>query len=480
MTNHKEHQSSPTAHVGVVMRDTLGDILDTMEAVDQVSGSVAAARARLIDSATRLSAAMAVEQAADGAQPLGKEPHGWNARVRLQRELIFDIAARLRVPERTAEKLIAESKRLIHTLHDTETCLAAGEFSYRHAQVIIEESYGMDDSVATELEALLIPAARELTVAKFKEFARKLREKLDPDGMDDRHRKAADGRTVTLDFDRDGMALLAAYLPAEVAMAAYDRLNRIALAMGRVMGSESSPADDEKDSRTLAQRRADALGSLLIDGDTCDAGDPATHGIRPQMIVSVPATTLAGVDEAPGHLSGYGPIAPETARLLAAAAPSFARVLTDPFTSAILDFDQCKYAVPSDLRRILMIQFETCSFPGCKRPAEQCEMDHTTAYATGGTTSLGNLAPLCKTHHNLKHHSAVKVRKRDDGSMQWTTATGRIVVSRPDNLLGEGMLKRGSPGGGDPPTGEPPDSYVPDELFGKEWDRPGMGAAYPF
>ena len=469
----------PAEPVGIVMRETLGDILDTMEAVDQVAGSVAASRARLIDSARQLSEAMA--RNAEGAHVLGNEPHRWNAGTRHTRELAADIAIRLRVPEGTAQRLIAEAKQLIHRLPTTEVDLAAGEFSYRHAQVIIEETYGLGDPMTGDLEALLLPAANELTVSQFKEFARKLREKLNPGGMNERHRDAASRRTVTLDFERDGMALLSAYLPAEVAMAAHDRLTRLALAVGRVMVT----ADDTEESgdggkRTLSQLRADVFGDLMINGDTCDAGDPSMHGIRPQLLVSVPALTMLRAEDAPGHLSGYGPIAPETARELAARAPSFARVLTDPINGVILDFDDKKYVVRSDLRTVLTLQFERCSFPGCRRPASQCEMDHTVDWAKGGTTSLSNLAPLCKKHHNLKHHSAMKVTKRADGAMQWFTATGRMVVSRPDNLLGEGMLARGSPTGGDPPSGAPPGGAPPGQLFGSEWDNNPDRETFPF
>ena len=467
----------PAAPVGIVMRETLGDILDTMEAVDQVAGSVAASRARLIDSARQLSERMA--RAAEGAHGLGDEPHGWDAKTRHSRELISDIAIRLRLPERTAQRLIAEAEHLIHNLHDTEADLAAGEFSYRHAQLIFDATYGMDEPMIGDLEALLLPAAKELTVSKFKEFARKLREKLNPGGMDERHRDAASRRTVTLDFEQDGMALLSAYLPAEVAIAAHDRLTRLALAVGRVMVSADN-GDESPDNRTLAQLRADVFGDLMINGDTCDAGDPSMHGIRPQLLVIIPAMTAVRAEDAPGHLSGYGPIAPETARELAARAPSFARVLTDPITGVILDFDDKKYVVRSDLRRVLTLQFECCSFPGCKRPASQCDMDHTIDWAKGGTTSLSNLAPLCKTHHNLKHHSAMKVRKRADGAMEWTTPTGRVTVSRPDNLLGEDMLARGSPGGGATPGGAPPGGAPPGQLFGSEWENNPDRETFPF
>ena len=84
----------------------------------------------------------------------------------------------------------------------------------------------------------------------------------------------------------------------------------------------------------------------------------------------------------------------------------------------------------------------------------------------------------------------MKVTKRADGAMQWFTATGRMVVSRPDNLLGEGMLARGSPGGGAPPGGVPPGGAPPGDappgdappvqLFGSEWDNGPEYETFPF
>jgi len=435
--------TSPVVPVGVVMRETLADILSTMEDVDAVVGATLAARAQLVDSARLMSEAMAVEQASDGAVPYGREPKGWNSAVRLRRELVFDIAVRLRIPERSAETLIGESQALLHRLTATHRLLADGAISYGHVKVLVDATAGLPEEVAAGFEAELLPAALELTVAKFREHARRRREALHPETIDERRRAAAADRAVWLDPQRDGMTQLTALLTAETAAAAHDRITRIAEANGTA-----------GDTRTLAQRRADALSDLLIDGDTCTAGTPVGHGIRPQVMVTVPVLTLIGTGTAPGNLSGYGPIGPETARELAARAPSFARILTDPVTSAILDFDRSKYAVPADLTAVLRLQHETCSAPGCNRPAQQCDLDHTTAYSDDGTTCLANLAPLCPTHHNLKHHSSVSVRKIGDGAMEWTTPTGRVVVVQPTTRLDDGMLRRGGTPGPDPGTGQ--------------------------
>jgi len=470
----------------VMLRGSLGGVLDTVESVDRIQGATAAARAELIDAARRTSEALAVETASSGAPgSLGSEPHGWNAAVRARRELAFDLAARLRIPERTAETLIGESQRLVQSLPDTHKALGAGEISYRHAQIIIDQTAGLSDIVTTEFEKVVLPRAKELTVAKFKQDARKKREALDPDSIERRHRVAVEDRNCWIDPQHDGMAILSTLMTAENAIAAFDRITRIAMANTSDTDGEGDGSADTAGKRTLAQRRADAATDLLLDGDLCDRGDPVPHGIRPKVLVTVPVLTLLGQAETPAHLDGYGPISPDTARDLAVKAPSFARILTDPITSAILDFDRSKYAVPADLTQIVRLQHETCTAPGCNKRAVHCQLDHTQPFNdTGsdgdgdgkGTTCLANLSPLCTEHHNLKHHTKIALTKLPDGTMHWTTATGKTVTVRPTNILGGDMLQRGSPGNDS--TGEPGEPGEPDGTAPPE-NKNTRGAAPP-
>ncbi|WP_411701075.1 DUF222 domain-containing protein, partial [Conyzicola sp.] len=150
MTDLIERQPGAEAPRIAMLRRTLGGVLDTVETVDRIQGATAAARAELIDAARRTSEAIAAETSSGG--PLGSEPHGWNAAVRARRELTFDLAARLRIPERTAETLIGESQRLVQALPDTHRALGAGEISYRHAQIIVDQTAGLSDTVTTEFE----------------------------------------------------------------------------------------------------------------------------------------------------------------------------------------------------------------------------------------------------------------------------------------------------------------------------------------
>jgi hypothetical protein len=132
------------------------------------------------------------------------------------------------------------------------------------------------------------------------------------------------------------------------------------------------------------------------------------------------------------HLDGYGPIDDHTAALLAARAPSFRRLLTHPHTGAVLAMGRDTYAVPADLRAFLRLRDQTCRFPGCSRRAGRCDIDHTIAYACGGTTDATNLAHLCRTHHRLKHSTRWDVRHiGTDGTLTWTAPSGKEHTTRP-------------------------------------------------
>ncbi|NKE10228.1 DUF222 domain-containing protein [Kocuria subflava] len=106
------------------------------------------------------------------------------------------------------------------------------------------------------------------------------------------------------------------------------------------------------------------------------------------------------------ELVGYGAICPSTAVEIAAGSSSWSRLLTDPATGQITQYSRDTYTVPAGLRRMLQIRDATCRFPGCRRPAMRCDIDHTVAWEDGGHTDADNLSHLCRTHHRLKHQGS--------------------------------------------------------------------------
>ena len=198
------------------------------------------------------------------------------------------------------------------------------------------------------------------------------------------------------------------------------------------MGEPPTP-----DTRSLDEIRFDVVADLLLTGHATtvdsDASVPAPEAIRAHVQLTIPVLTLLGRSDEPATLAGHGPIALETARRLAAAAPGWDRVLTHPVTGCVLAVD--RYRPTAEQRRLLGARDEHCRFPGCRQPASRCDVDHTIAREHDGPTDVRNLAHLCRRHHTLKHHSAWRVRQLPGGVLEWTSPTGRMVPDVPARTL---------------------------------------------
>lgn len=149
--------------------------------------------------------------------------------------------------------------------------------------------------------------------------------------------------------------------------------------------------------------------------------------------MTVPVLTLLGASDEPGLMEGVGPVDAETARLLAADAPSFIRLLTHPVTGAVLELDRTTYRVPADLRRALRHRDRSCRFAGCGRPAAHCDIDHVAEWEHGGATDAANLIHLCRHDHRLKSVAnwRVKPPDADVANVSWTSPTGAVVEAEP-------------------------------------------------
>lgn len=155
------------------------------------------------------------------------------------------------------------------------------------------------------------------------------------------------------------------------------------------------------------------------------------YGIRPEVVITVPALSLLGHSNEPAELEGVGPIDLETARQLCALAPSFVRVLTHPETGAVLSVGRDRYRLPADLKRAVRLRDQTCRFPGCRRRARRCDIDHSRDWADGGASEICNLACLCRKHHRLKHELRWRIEHEPGGVLEWTSALGRRYRTEP-------------------------------------------------
>jgi hypothetical protein len=161
----------------------------------------------------------------------------------------------------------------------------------------------------------------------------------------------------------------------------------------RFGGGEIDPT--EADSRTLSQRRLDALVSIGRESLEHDPGRVAGTGVT--MVVTVPLEVLRrGVGAA--QIEGVdASISAATARRLAASAAIIPAVLGGP--SEPLDLGSAQRLFSPAQRRALAIRDGGCLWPGCGAPPGWCEVAHVVAWAWDGQTDLSNAALLCPHHH---------------------------------------------------------------------------------
>ncbi|MBB2977156.1 hypothetical protein FHX49_002753 [Microbacterium endophyticum] len=381
------------------------------------------------------------------------------------RAVAAEVAAALRLSDRTAQARIDDAIEVTGAYPETFASWSAGHVSERHVQEVLRAGENLTDAAAkAQYDHEVVAVAEVETPGRLRGFAAALAEKAQPRTLQERFDDANATRTVRLFDLADGMSSLNAVLPSVQAHGIFNRLTQQARALkdfqagrsdyGTKLHTEDEPVDDR---RTTDQIRADLFSDMLLTsvpsldplaGDDCGG----LGAIKAIVQVTVPATTLAGTSSTPADLSGLSLVDPESARRLAGTAPGWDRVFTHPVTGTVVSVD--RYRPNDQLKRQLRARDQHCRFVGCRMPTHRCDIDHTVDAALGGPTHQHNLAHLCRRHHSLKHASRWSVKQRGDGVLEWTSPTGRSytdkppgVAFEPDSLLARGESSRQSSAG---------------------------------
>jgi hypothetical protein len=343
----------------------------------------------------------------------------------VMRTVTAELAAALRLADRTVQAQLSEAWSLTTEFPATVEALRSGSISVGHARVIMSEGAVLQDADRrADFEGAVLERAATVTPGRLRRVARMAAERLTDRAFEERHERARQERRVVTYETADGMSEVVATVPTVFAAGIADRLSSMAKAVA---------AAEPDDPRTRDQLRADVFCELLLTGDP--TGDPeaphaAANGIRAEIAVVIPFLTLLGQGEEPATIAGRGPIGMADALRLAAEAPSLLRILTDPVTEEILAVDG--YRPTERLRRYLRYRDGRCRYPSCNRSAARSDIDHTIPYSEGGRTEPGNLACLCPGHHTIKHLPGWAVRQVSPGVLEWTTPHGLTVFDRPD------------------------------------------------
>ncbi len=333
------------------------------------------------------------------------------------------VAAALRVPPVSMRTTMAVASDLTHRLPSTLALLRSGGITARHATDLADATRSLTPDSVAVVEATVLERAAEQTVAQFRAAVKRAVLRVaSPVEEEKAHADAVAGRRVVSFPELHGMATVNAFLSADDAATVMAALDAIARETIHGRGG---------DSRTVDQRRADALVEL------CSAalGDPhltRAHGQRPSVQVTIAASTLMGLDQQPAELDGYGPITAAMGRRIAADPTAQWRVLVTDDTGLVRRAGSKTYRPPADMARTVIARDVHCVFPGCRKNAAHTDLDHVQAYKDGDETTEANLMSLCRRHHRFKHSTKWRV-ERDDatGVTTWTDPHGRKYRTRP-------------------------------------------------
>ena len=408
----------------------------------------------------------------------------------IYRSMVSEYSAAGRVSKGSIEFSFADALALgtsfliIRAAFDRGTITAAHVREIARAGAIVTEAVrnGRADASVLELyQAAVLVVAESDTPARTRAHACQVAATLANETLIERHTRAADERCVRVRSLDDGLALLTAVLPEQLAVAIQDRITQLARHIIRtrddrepvlaptmtdgdwIRPEDVSPADPlsgaifgesetfttdplaglvdpltdplhstdvehiPDDTRTIDQVRADLLADLLLAADPSEALGTGLDGIQARIQVTVAASTLAGADDRPAELDGFGPLHPDIARELAGRNTGWSRLFLDS-TGMVTETDT--YTPTEGMRRHLRARDQHCRFPGCRMPVHRCDIDHNHDHARGGKTRIDNLSHFCRGHHVLKHPD-IDVRHRwtaralPDGSIEWHSPLGR-------------------------------------------------------
>jgi hypothetical protein len=334
------------------------------------------------------------------------------------RSVAAELALELSVTERRAGADVALAQALTTRLPETFAAFRRGEIDGFKARMVFEPTIALSDEMAGQVDAIVSTRLVGKNPSSLRAAVNRVVQKVDAEGYERRSRARRRDRGVCLIHQDETMSTLSCDLPVEQASAIYASLDQEARRLRR--GGEV---------RTLDQLRADVLVDRLLNRA------PGDSGIKPVVYVYVDLLTLAGLNEEPAELSGCGTVPAWLARALAADSNSvWRRIITEPDTGQVLSVGRTRYRPPAALADLVQARDRECQHPGCHRPSQYSDIDHTHDFAQGGQTAAENLGPRCRRHHRLKDEPGWTYTTASGGDGTITTPTGRMYATTPPPL----------------------------------------------
>jgi len=343
-----------------------------------------------------------------------------------------EVGAELGISRARASSEMNYGLELVERLPRLGAAMAAGEVDFQViAVVVFRTGLIVDPAVLATIDARLAaaaPAWNALSRRKIVELVDWWVRELDP-AAERVARGTDENRHVQINPSAGGLAQFWGAMRAPDAAVLDRRLDQLAASVCA------------EDSRTKDQRRADALAVLAAGQNSmvCDCGSadcPAAGAGAPVPVVIhmvAEAATVSGQGTTPGYLPGFGAVAAETVRELAA------RARLRPLTPAQEFTAEPRYRPSVALAEFIRARDLWCRFPGCEVAAEFCDIDHSIPWIRGGPTHPSNLNCKCRAHHLLKTFwcgdNGWAETQHPDGTIVFISPSGRRYTTTPGGAL---------------------------------------------
>jgi Domain of unknown function (DUF222) len=340
-----------------------------------------------------------------------------------------EVAAALRISQGLAARQLRYARAMRERLPEVAEVFKAGDIDQRTFATIVYRS-----DLITDREVLaVVDAQLAVTVVRWPSMTHrrlagqidKIMARVDADAVRRRQERRVEREVWFADLG-DGLSEIHGSLLSPDAHALEKRLNAL------------SATVCEHDPRRREQRRADALGALASGADRlgcrcgrsdCAAGKQAAAASVVIHVIAEQATIDGrGVTPA-SEVGADGLIGPELVAELAASARLVP--LIHPTDAA----PEPGYVPSKALADFVRCRDMTCRWPGCDRPAADCDLDHTIPFADGGPTHASNLKCYCRAHHLVKTFWGWRDTQLPDGTVILTSPAGHTYVTTPGSAL---------------------------------------------
>jgi hypothetical protein len=331
----------------------------------------------------------------------------------------------------TAEDHLSVALGVIVAVPAVHAAMLAGRIDLAKARVLVDETALLGDAERAAVIGQVLDDAEYQTTGTLRVRLRRLVLATDPQAARKRHQRSLDDRNVSKTVHEDGTCSITGRgLPADKVAAAWDFLCRTATATKKAGQAVGAPAGTERDTRSADQIRADVFCDLLAGADpTTPAAQGGAGAVEPAprkgvVNLTLELETFLRLNDHPGEIAGVGPVLADIARQVAEQTREFPIFRFQVTHNGRVVYEGRLHRRPTaDQTAYVRARDKHCQAPGCRRPAHQCEIDHTTRWDDNGPTEEWNLAVACKRHHRAKDNGGFELFRADFGLL-WVSPRG--------------------------------------------------------